>query len=137
MDPQLQRAYDALQQADAAGNKEDAQQIADYIRELQTQQQNKEMLEAGEEGMMRNPVAAGAVGAVAGPVAGKVLEAGYGPKGAAPTITPEAQRQQCPEHLVKNMLLKQDMVPEQERRLEEVVEEFKQREAPLGKGKSY
>ena len=36
MNEQLQRAYDALQQADAAGNAEDAQQLADYIRALCT-----------------------------------------------------------------------------------------------------
>jgi hypothetical protein len=39
----INRLYDALQQADAAGNKEDAQQLADYIRsELATQAQTEE-----------------------------------------------------------------------------------------------
>jgi hypothetical protein len=39
----INRLYDALQQADAAGNKEDAQQLADFIRsELATQSQPAE-----------------------------------------------------------------------------------------------
>jgi len=133
MDPQLQRAYDALQQADAAGNKEDAQQIADYIRELQTQQQNKEMLEAGDESMMRNPMAAGAVGAVAGPVAGKVLEAAYGPKG-APTITPGAAPSMAGAPGQK-YAAKTGYGAGTGETVREVVDEFKRQEGPLGKGK--
>jgi hypothetical protein len=134
MDPQLQRAYDALQQADAAGNKEDAQQIADYIRELQTQQQNKEMLEAGNESMMRNPVAAGAVGAIAGPVAGKVLETAYGPKGVAPTVAPTTTSV-MPGAPGQKYAAKTGYGAGTGETVREVVEEFKQREAPLGKGK--
>jgi hypothetical protein len=132
MDPQLQRAYDALQQADAAGNKEDAQQIADYIRELQAQQQNKVMLEAGDESMMRNPVAAGAVGAIAGPVAGKVLETAYGPKGVptgAPTTVPGAGSPG------QKWAAKTGYGAGTGATVENVVEEFKKREGPLGKGK--
>lgn len=134
MDPQLQRAYDALQQADAAGNKEDAQQIADYIRELQTQQQNKEMLEAGDESMMRNPVAAGAVGAIAGPVAGKVLETAYGPKGVTPTVAPTTTSV-MPGAPGQKYAAKTGYGAGTGETVREVVEEFKQREAPLGKGK--
>jgi hypothetical protein len=133
MDPQLQRAYDALQQADAAGNKEDAQQIADYIRELQTQQQNKVMLEAGEESMMRNPMAAGAVGAVAGPVAGKVLETAYGPKG-VPTVTPGAAPSIAGAPGQK-YAAKTGYGAGTGETVREVVEEFKKQEGPLGKGK--
>jgi hypothetical protein len=133
MDPQLQRAYDALQQADAAGNKEDAQQIADYIRELQTQQQNKVMLEAGEESMMRNPMAAGAVGAVAGPVAGKVLETAYGPKG-VPTVTPGAAPSMAGAPGQK-YAAKTGYGAGTGETVREVVEEFKKQEGPLGKGK--
>lgn len=133
MDPQLQRAYDALQQADAAGNKEDAQQIADYIRELQTQQQNKEMLEAGEESMMRNPVAAGAVGAIAGPVAGKVLETAYGPKG-VPTTTPGTTPGMAGSPGQK-WSAKTGYGAGTGETVQDVVEEFKKREGPLGKGK--
>jgi hypothetical protein len=132
MDPQLQRAYDALQQADAAGNKEDAQQIADYIRELQAQQQNKAMLEAGDESMMRNPMAAGAVGAVAGPVAGKVLETAYSPKGVptgAPTTVPGAGSPG------QKWAAKTGYGAGTGATVENVVEEFKKREGPLGKGK--
>jgi len=134
MDPQLQRAYDALQQADAAGNKEDAQQIADYIRELQTQQQNKEIIEAGDESMMRNPVAAGAVGAIAGPVAGKVLETAYGPKGVTPTVAPTTTSV-MPGAPGQKYAAKTGYGAGTGETVREVVEEFKQREAPLGKGK--
>jgi hypothetical protein len=133
MDPQLQRAYDALQQADAAGNKEDAQKIADYIRELQTQQQNKVMLEAGEESMMRNPMAAGAAGAVAGPVAGKVLETAYGPKG-VPTVTPGAAPSMAGAPGQK-YAAKTGYGAGTGETVREVVEEFKKQEGPLGKGK--
>lgn len=129
MDPQLQRAYDALQQADAAGNKEDAQQIADYIRELQIEQQNKAMLEAGEESMMENPVAAGAVGAIAGPVAGKVLETAYGPKGVT-TAAPAGAGTPGQKWAAKT-----GYGAGTGPTVENVVEEFKKREGPLGKGK--
>jgi hypothetical protein len=131
MDPQLQRAYDALQQADAAGNKEDAQQIADYIRELQRELENKAMLEASQENMAANPIAAGAAGAIAGPVAGKVLEAGFGPKGAAPapTMTPGAGSPG------QKWAAKTGYGAGTGETVENVVEEFKKREGPLGKGK--
>jgi hypothetical protein len=129
MDPQLQRAYDALQQADAAGNKEDAQQIADYIRELQIEQQNKAMLEAGEESMLENPIAAGAVGAIAGPVAGKVLETAYGPKGV--TTAPPAGAGTPGQKWAAKTGYGAGTGPT----VENVVEEFKKREGPLGKGK--
>jgi len=128
MDPQLQRAYDALQQADAAGNKEDAQQIADYIRELQ----NQAMLSSDDESMLRNPMAAGAVGAVAGPVAGKVLETAYGPKGVstgAPTTAPGAGSPG------QKWAAKTGYGAGTGETVENVVEEFKKREGPLGKGK--
>jgi len=131
MDPQLQRAYDALQQADAAGNKEDAQQIADYIRALQREQENKAMLAAGEENIAANPVAAGAVGAIAGPVAGKVLEAGFSPTGAAPapTVSPGAGSPG------QKWAAKTGYGAGTGETVENVVEEFKKREGPLGKGK--
>lgn len=69
MSPELQRAYDALQQADEAGNTEDAQQIADYIRELEAQE---------KQGDMMAPVTGAAVGtltgAVTGPAVGKAVD---------------------------------------------------------------
>lgn len=133
MDPQLQRAYDALQQADAAGNKEDAQQIADYIRELQIQQQNKAMLEAGEESMMENPIAAGAVGAFAGPVAGKVLETAYGPKGV--TTAPSGGASPMAGAPGQKYAAKTGYGAGTGETVRDVVEEFKKQEAPLGKGK--
>ena len=129
MDPQLQRAYDALKQADAAGNKEDAQQIADHIRELQ----NQAMLGSGDESMMRNPVAAGAVGAIAGPVAGKVLETAYGPKG-GPTVTPGAAPSMAGAPGQK-YAAKTGYGAGTGETVREVVEEFKKQEGPLGKGK--
>jgi hypothetical protein len=129
MDQKLQRAYDALQQAHDAGNKEDAQQIADHIRDLQ----NQAMLEAGDESMMRNPVAAGAVGAVAGPVVGKVLETAYGPKG-VPTTTPGAAPSMAGAPGQK-YAAKTGYGAGTGETVQDVVEEFKKREGPLGKGK--
>lgn len=128
MNPKLQEAYNAFQQADAAGNVEDAQQLADYIRELQ----NQEMLGSGDESMMRNPMAAGAVGAIAGPVAGKVLETAYGPKGVptgAPTTAPGAGSPG------QKWAAKTGYGAGTGATVENVVEEFKKREGPLGKGK--
>ena len=133
MDPQLQRAYDALKQADAVGNKEDAQQIADYIRELEIQQQNQAMLGSGDESMMRNPVAAGAVGAIAGPVAGKVLETAYGPKGVS-TTTPGAAPSMAGAPGQK-YAAKTGYGAGTGETVREVVDEFKKQEGPLGKGK--
>jgi len=86
MNAQLQRAYDALEQAHNAGNAEDAQQIADYIRELQAQE------ESGSADMMY-PAGGAAIGvttgAIAGPIVGsavdtavtKAAEKVTGPKG--------------------------------------------------------
>ena len=129
MNPKLQEAYNAFQRADAAGNVEDAQQLADYIRELQ----NQEMLGSGDEGMMRNPMAAGAVGAVAGPVAGKVLETAYGPKG-VPTVTPGAAPSMAGAPGQK-YAAKTGYGAGTGETVREVVEEFKKQEGPLGKGK--
>lgn len=86
MNAQLQRAYDALEQAHNAGNAEDAQQIADYIRELQAQE------EGGSADMMYPAGGAAigvATGAIAGPIVGsavdtavtKAAEKVTGPKG--------------------------------------------------------
>ena len=87
MNPQLQEALDALEKADAAGNVEDAKEIADYIRQLQAQE------EESSSGDMIYPAAGDAIGstfgAVAGPAVGsavdtaatKVAEKVAGPKG--------------------------------------------------------
>jgi hypothetical protein len=87
MNPQLQEALDALEKADAAGNVEDAKEIADYIRQLQAQE------EESSSGDMIYPAAGAAIGstfgAVAGPAVGsavdtaatKVAEKVAGPKG--------------------------------------------------------
>jgi hypothetical protein len=86
MNAQLQHAYDALEQAHNAGNAEDAQQIADYIRELQAQE------EGGSADMMYPAGGAAigvATGAIAGPIVGsavdtavtKAAEKVTGPKG--------------------------------------------------------
>lgn len=134
MDPQLQQALDALQQAHNAGREDDARQIAEYIKLLQTQQENKAMLESGEESMLRNPIAAGAVGAVAGPVAGKVLETAYGPKGVqpppVPTTTPGMAGAPGQKYAAKT-----GYGAGSGETVREVVEEFKKQEGPLGKGK--
>jgi hypothetical protein len=78
MNEQLQRAYDALQQADAAGNAEDAQQLADFIRELEAQMmvQEEKKEKPGTDSMLENPVTYGMAGAVAGRVLGPAVGAG-------------------------------------------------------------
>jgi len=86
MNPQLQEALDALEKADAAGNVEDAKELADYIRQLQAQEESS-------SGDMIYPAAGAAIGstfgAIAGPAVGsavdttatKVAEKVAGPKG--------------------------------------------------------
>jgi len=86
MNPQLQEALDALEKADAAGNVEDAKELADYIRQLQAQEESS-------SGDMMYPAAGAAIGstfgAIAGPAVGsavdtaatKVAEKVAGPKG--------------------------------------------------------
>jgi hypothetical protein len=79
---ELARAYDALQQADEAGNKEDAQQIADYIRELEAQEaKNLEsdaqiLKEQKFDEMASDPFTYGVIGAGTGLVAGPLLTKG-------------------------------------------------------------
>ena len=102
MNEQLQRAYDALQQADAAGNAEDAQQLADYIRELEAQMmvQEEKKEKPGTDSMLENPVTYGMAGAVAGRVLGPAVGAGIdtaarsmmGRKPPAPGAAPAAPR---------------------------------------------
>jgi hypothetical protein len=78
MNEQLQRAYDALQQADAAGNKEHAQQIADYIRELEAQEmvpEEKKPAPSKGDGL-ESPLTYGLGGALAGRLAGPAIGAG-------------------------------------------------------------
>lgn len=133
MDPQLQRALDALQQAHAAGNEEDARQIAEYVKMLQEQQQDKAMLEGGEESMMRNPIAAGTVGAVAGPIAGRVLQTAYGPGSPAPAAAPGAPSMVGSPGQKYAAKTGYGAGPGETTR--EVIEEFKKQEGPLGKGK--
>lgn len=77
MNEQIQRAYDALQQADAAGNVEDAQKIADYIRELEAQSMAQEQKPTkGTDKMLENPVTYGLGGALAGRLAGHEIGMG-------------------------------------------------------------
>lgn len=78
MNELLQRAYDALQQADAAGNAEDAQKLADYIRELEAQamvQEEKKAAPADDSGFY-NPMTYGLAGAAAGRLLGPAVGAG-------------------------------------------------------------
>ena len=78
MNEQLERAYDALQQAHEAGQAEHAQQIADYIRELEAQamvpEEKKE--KPGTDKSFENPLTYGMAGAVAGRVLGPAVGAG-------------------------------------------------------------
>jgi hypothetical protein len=79
---ELAKAYDALQQADAAGNKEDAQQLADYIRTLEAQEAANQKADAeylkqqATDDMVENPLTYGVAGAGAGLVAGPTLTKG-------------------------------------------------------------
>lgn len=78
MNEQLERAYDALQQAHEAGQAEHAQQIADYIRELEAQamvpEEKKEKPVTDKS--FENPLTYGMAGAVAGRVLGPAVGAG-------------------------------------------------------------
>lgn len=101
MDKELERAYDALMQADAAGNKEDAQQIADYIRTLEAQRG----VPKGETSVEQTggvepinpliPTVGGAIaGEVIGPMVNKGVEAVQTAK--APTTTAPAAKVAAP-----------------------------------------
>ena len=78
MNEQLQRAYDALQQAHEAGQAEHAQQIADYIRELEAQAmvQEEKKEKPATNNMLENPVTYGLAGAAAGRLLGPAVGAG-------------------------------------------------------------
>ena len=79
MDRELERAYDALKQADEAGNKEDAQQIADYIRTLEAQQNvpaGKTSVEQVSDEDLVNVLTPTVGGAIAGEVIGPIVNKG-------------------------------------------------------------
>jgi hypothetical protein len=97
MDKELERAYDALMQADAAGNKEDAQQIADYIRTLEAQQNVpsgetsvKQVSDADLINVLTPTIGGAIAGEVVGPIVNKGVEAVQA--GKAPTTTAPAAR---------------------------------------------
>jgi hypothetical protein len=97
MDKELERAYDALMQADAAGNKEDAQQIADYIRTLETQKgvpggetSVKQVSDADLINVLTPTIGGAIAGEVVGPIVNKGAEAVQASK--APTTTAPAAR---------------------------------------------
>ncbi|NBV72301.1 MAG: hypothetical protein EBR60_09735, partial [Burkholderiaceae bacterium] len=97
MDKELERAYDALMQADAAGNKEDAQQIADYIRTLEAQQNVpigetsvKQVSDADLINVLTPTIGGAIAGEVVGPIVNKGAEAVQASK--APTTTAPAAR---------------------------------------------
>ena len=102
MNEQLQRAYDALQQAHEAGQAEHAQQIADYIRELEAQAmvQEEKKEKPATNNMLENPVTYGLAGAAAGRLLGPAVGAGIdtaarsmmGRKPPAPGAAPAAPR---------------------------------------------
>jgi len=105
---ELARAYDALQQADEAGNKEDAQQIADYIRELEAKELKNQETDAQIlkdqkfDETLNNPLTYGGMGALSGVIAGPALtkgvdmitpaplKPGAAPIAGAPTAAPAA-----------------------------------------------
>jgi hypothetical protein len=89
MADELNRAYDALQKADQAGNVDDAKQIAQYIQTLQTKQT--------KEDSQVNPLYAAGAGFIGAPMIGpaindagnayietqKLIKSGWNPKDAA------------------------------------------------------
>lgn len=77
MSDQLNRALDALQQADAAGNVEDARQLADLVRTLQAEESKSsvEVRGATEEDLV-NPLYPTIGGAIAGELAGPMVNKG-------------------------------------------------------------
>ena len=66
MSDQLQRVYDALQAAHAAGDTQAATQLAAYARELQTQQTAEEEPKGLSDRYLHNPITYGIPGAIAG-----------------------------------------------------------------------
>jgi hypothetical protein len=136
MSVELERTLDALQQAHAAGNTEDAAQLADYARQLQAedakvQEQNKALQSSlEEETQLRNPIAAAGVGAVGGELAGRALNVGMAKtpsvtvQGAGPYFSPG-----------QKYAAKTGYGAGHGEQVREVVEEFKKREGALGKGK--
>jgi hypothetical protein len=97
MDKELERAYDALMQADAAGNKEDAQQIADYIRTLEAQQNVpsgetsvKQVSDADLINVLTPTIGGAIAGEVIGPIVNKGVETVQA--GKSPTTTAPAAR---------------------------------------------
>jgi hypothetical protein len=76
---QLQQALSALAAADAAGNKEDAQVLADLVRQLQGQEK-----EAKPTGTPINPLGAGVAGVIGGQVLGPMINKGYAAMGQPP-----------------------------------------------------
>ena len=98
MDRELERAYDALMQADAAGNKEDAQQIADYIRTLEAQQKvpagKTSVEQVSDEDLVNvlTPTIGGAIaGEIVGPIVNKGVEAVQAGKAPTTTAAPAAR----------------------------------------------
>jgi hypothetical protein len=98
MDKELERAYDALMQADAAGNKEDAQQIADYIRTLEAQQNvpagKTSVEQVSDEDLVNvlTPTIGGAIaGEIVGPIVNKGVEAVQAGKAPTTTTAPAAR----------------------------------------------
>lgn len=99
MDEKLARAFDALQQAHEAGNAEDAQQLADYIRTLQAEataaKKAEEASAEKKQSMVVNPATVGAAGAAAGLVGGPYLTSAVDAltpaplRPGAPKITPQ------------------------------------------------
>lgn len=130
---QLQQALSALAAADAAGNQEDAQVLADLVRQLQSQE--KEVKPAATP---INPLAAGVGGVIAGQVAGPMVNKGYAAMGQAPAgaAAPGASTASGGSATPgQKYMAKTGYGAGEGSTVREVVNEYKSQQKPIGTGK--
>jgi len=136
MSDQLNRALDALQQADAAGNVEDARQLADLVRTLQAEESKSSVeVRGATDADLVNPLYGTVGGAFAGQAIGPAVNKGVeavrsGAPGAS--SAPGAASGAAPG---QKFAAKTGYGSGTGYTVEEVVEHKKAQEKPIGKGK--
>ena len=139
MSDQLNRALDALQQADAAGNVEDARQLADLVRTLQAEESKPSVeVRGATEEDLANPLYATLGGVIAGEVAGPMVNKGVeamrkgAPAATAALNIPGSASSAAPG---QKFAAKTGYGSGTGYTVEEVVAHKKAQEKPIGKGK--
>lgn len=139
MSDQLNRALDALQQADASGNVEDARQLADLVRTLQAEESKPSVeVRGATEEDLANPLYATLGGAIAGEVAGPMVNKGVeamrkgAPAATAALNIPGSASSAAPG---QKFAAKTGYGSGTGYTVEEVVAHKKAQEKPIGKGK--